>query len=236
MLESIIKYYEPFKDLFDFTIIDDGSQIEPLSRKILPDWIRGIRIEEDHGWGNEVCKNILIRESANEWNALFDLDYIIDLDHEHTFNLLTKTFILHFNNLKHLKVCFQFQKGTRVQYDDWTKEVDEYGNINSYIISRTAFMNTYGYDSAFYWYYGADNTLFQQLDDEIILDNTQVRKIAKQGAPRDLEPGDPSIYIPINSYKQHLHNIGVFNKDTLRWISEEVRQSYGKPLPKTVAI
>lgn len=236
LLQKIIKYYEPYKDFFDFTVIDDGSQDEPITRDALPEWMSGIRVLEDLGWGNEVCKNILIRESKNEWNALMDLDYIIDLEHEPTFKLLTETFPTHLFELKNLKACYQFQYGTRVQYDDWTKEIDKYGDINSYIISRTAFMQTYGYDSAFYWYYGGDNTLFAQLDDEVLLENTRVKKIAEQGAPRKEQPGDQSVFLPLLSYQSKLQEAGLFNIQRVKWKSERIRRQYAKPLPEYVAI
>ena len=236
LLDTIIKYYEPYKEYFKFTIIDDGSQIEPLTRDLLPEWITGYRITEDLGWGNEVCKNILMRETDCEWNALMDLDYVIDLEHEPTFNLLSNTFTNHFDELKHFKVCCQFAIGTRVDYNDWTVAEDTPGNINSFIISRTAFFKTYGYDPSFYWYYGNDVSLFRQLDREVILSNTKVTKLASQASPREEAPGDQSIYIPIKEYQAKLERMGVYNPSTCQWRTEADRLNFSKPLPAVVAI
>lgn len=236
LLDKIIKYYEPYKDFFKFTIIDDGSQIEPLTRDILPEWIDGFRVTEDLGWGNEVCKNILMRETDCEWNALMDLDYVIDLEHEPTFNLLSNTFVRHFDDLKHFKACYQFAIGTRVDYNDWTVTENTPGNINSYIISRTAFLKTVGYDSAFFWYYGNDISLFKQLQREVILFDTKVTKLAEQASPREEAPGDQSIYEPIKEFQRKLARMGIYDLEKHKWRSEADRLNYAQPLPQVVAI
>jgi hypothetical protein len=76
---EVVEHYKPYQKFFNFTVIDDGSQDEPLTPKNLPkDW-KGYRIEQDLGWGNEVCRNILMRNTTHEWNALLDLDIVIDL-------------------------------------------------------------------------------------------------------------------------------------------------------------
>lgn len=237
LLKQVIDYYEPYKDVFDFSIIDDGSQIEPLTKEILPDWIRGYRITEDLGWGNEVCKNILMRETANEWNALMDLDYVIDLEDETTYNLLTKVIPENLDDLKFLKICFQFEHGARVLYDDWTKpDETRSGDINSFIVSRTAFFRTYGYDSAFFWYYGNDVSFFKQLDHEAILGGSRVKKIANQAFPREEKPGDSSVYIPIRQFQLQLAKMGIYDASNFKWRTEKDRLNFAKPYPNVVAL
>ena len=51
LLQKVIEYYEPYADEFDFTVIDDGSQVHPLTRDMLPNHWIGYRIEEDLGLG-----------------------------------------------------------------------------------------------------------------------------------------------------------------------------------------
>jgi len=124
LLDQVVKHYEPFYDdeWFNFTIIDDGSQDHPLTAGSLPDAWRILRIPEDHGWGNEICKNLLIRNSETTWNALIDLDYVIDLKDEGCYKALTTEFKRYYSKLYHAPICFQFEKGRRHAYNDIRKE------------------------------------------------------------------------------------------------------------------
>ncbi len=223
LLKQVIKYYEPVKDKYKFTIIDDGSQREPLTRDMLPDWITGYRVLEDHGWGNEVCKNILMRETDCEWNALMDLDYVIksipDIDR------LYSGFIDY-------KFCFQFEKGRSVDYNDFRTVIDDGRMINSFIVSKSSWHQTYGYDMTFGYLYGYDHTFFEQLDKEIVLPDSIVSKIASQGAPEDWrpKPGDQTAFDDVKKQSALYADTGYYVPGR-GWNNERERLARCIPFP-----
>lgn len=216
LLEEVVKHYENHDaNNFKFSIIDDGSQREPLTRDMLPDNWTIYRVEEDNGWGNEVCRNILMRETDTEWNALMDLDYVI---------VEVPNVEKIYQPFKNQKFCFQFEQGRSVEFNDFRTEVKDGRMINSFIVSKSAWHQTYGYDMAFGYLYGYDHTFFDQLDREIILPDSKVKKIAAQGAPEDwrLAPGDQDAFSEIKKVVEDLVNQGLYVPGR-GWINDDVR-------------
>jgi hypothetical protein len=214
LLEEVVKHYEDYNQ-FKFTIIDDGSKREPISRDMVPSHWTVYRVEEDRGWGNEVCRNILMRETNTEWNALMDLDYVITKcpDVEKIYEAF-----------KEQSFCFQFESGRSVEYNDYRTEVKDGRMINSFIVSRSAWHDTCGYDMSFGYLYGYDHTFFEQLDREIVLPDSAVKKIASQGAPEDwrLAPGDQTAFKDIKDKVSEFVNTG-FYKQGIGWTKESER-------------
>lgn len=186
LLEKVIDHYKPLysNKFFRFTIIDDGSNtFNALTEKNMPEPWNVIRVEQDLGWGNEMSRNILMNHTPVEWNALMDLDYVIDLNNLQS---IIENGIKYYNQLTPAyKFCLQFDKGRRYNYFDPNEMVDDGGWINSFIISKTVWKRTYGYDQAFGYQYGIDYTLFRQLSQELILPDSKLIKLALQGAPDD---------------------------------------------------
>lgn len=227
LLAKVIEHYEPIKDVFAFTVIDDGSSREPLTRDMLPDWIRGLRVTEDHGWGNEVCRNILMRETDHQWNALLDLDYVIE-------DLPSVSLL--YDGFKDFKFCFQFESGRSVDYNDFRTEVDDGRMINSFIVSKNAWHQTYGYDMTFGYLYGYDHTFFEQLDAEVILPGSRLRKIASQGAPEEWRPapGDQTAFDSVKQQSKEYAATGFYKPGT-GWTNESERLARCIPFPEYVA-
>ena len=224
LLEEVVRFYEDAASDLTFTIIDDGSQREPLIRDMIPDSWKAIRVEQDHGWGNEICRNILMRETDTEWNALMDLDYVIDSipDVEKLYN-----------GFKDSKVCFQFERGRSVEYNDFRTEVDDGRMINSFIVSSTAWHQTYGYDMSFGYLYGYDHTFFDQLDREIVLPYSKITKLAAQGAPEDwrLAPGDQTAFDEIKNKVREYAKTGYYIPGK-GWSDEAQRIKRCVPFPE----
>ena len=68
---------DPDGRLWDYTVIDDGSQTIPITEINVPKHWTVLRIEKDHGWNNEGAKNCLMRDTTNNWNFLLDSDWVI---------------------------------------------------------------------------------------------------------------------------------------------------------------
>jgi len=238
LLEKIIKHYEPWKDdnNFKFAIIDDGSQKQPLTRSVVPDWWKVYRVKEDLGWGNEICRNVLMRRTDRTWNALMDLDYVIDLNDKLCYDALTVNFQKYYSQMFRVKVIFQFMYGTRVSYEDYTQttpfDPNRFISINSFIVSKDVFLSTHGYDTSFGYTYGYDFTLFRQIDRESRIPDSKLIKIASQATkPGERPPpGDKSAFKEFNALRKRYIDEGVYNIKS-GWINEEERLKRCTPLP-----
>lgn len=247
LLEKVVNIYEPFRNWFDFTIIDDGSQINPLTRQDLPDYWKILRVEEDLGWGNEVCRNLLMRNTFNTWNILIDLDVILDLEDEMTVKLFkrvknTTHFQDYFNNTRMIPLLFQFPHGARVSYTDYTQELDTTKEenqfaINSFLVSREGWSKTYGYDMAFGHVYGSDCTILPSFRyQEFLMPFGKLKKIAEQASPRDFKPKDPEEYKDFFKRRAELTKSGYFDYKSLIWSNESARLKYCIDYPEVVEI
>lgn len=217
LLSSVVEYYSApswSASGFVFTVIDDGSQKYPITRYMVPqDW-NLLRVEEDHGWGNEMARNIAMRHTAYEWNILIDLDYLIEFSSS-ALSLITATRLYH--DLRGELYCYQFERGTRTEYDDHTKVLDIPGGINSFLISKTAWMQTYGYDEAFGYTYGNDESLFAQLKREVIMYDTALDKIALQATAREFKPQDRAEFAEWEALAEEFEASGHYNRKYRQW-------------------
>ena len=244
LLQEVIEFYEPYKDSFNFSIIDDGSQEHPLTKQMLPDYWAGYRIEEDLGWGNEVARNILMRHTPNVWNALLDLDIVIDLTDPRSLQFFAAPdthipeFVEYFNNLRDAKLTYQFPVGGRTDYHDYTKEITgNAGNfaINSFIVSHHSWNKSYGYDMAFAYTYGMDCTISGNMT-EVGMPYGRLKKLCNQAVP------DPDRILNKEVYNEFFARAKActleynYNPFTFLWPNEEVRLKNVIEYPKVVAL
>lgn len=245
LLQQVIDHYEPYKAYFTFAVIDDGSQEHPLTKDMLPSYWKGYRITEDLGWGNEVARNILMRKTDSIWNALLDLDIVLDLSDPASLQFLAPTstdtslFVKYYDRLRLAKLIFQFPFGGRTAYDDYTKVLtgkDADFAINSFIVSSQAWQKTYGYDMVFAWTYGMDCTLIAQWE-EVGMPNGALKKIATQACPSDWRVKDNSteIYDAFSTIRD-LHTGGGRLSQNFVWRDERERLHNSKSFPEVVDI
>ena len=218
LLKEVAEYYDKIKayEHFKFMVMDDGSQEEPIELDDLPEYWTILRKETDDGWGNEVCRNIMMREVDTDWVALLDLDYIIDLEDPDCFKAMTETLKMH--DLWRCRNIWQAQYGKRTAYNSlegiWAHEkvVQEHDNpkaiieapINSFIVSTYIWRKcTYGYDMAYGYAYGNDATLAWQFDTEPQLEGFKLRKIALQASPNH-SINDEAEYIEFRERHKYL--------------------------------
>tara|TARA_R110000772_G_scaffold107704_1_gene210293 strand:- start:12963 stop:13673 length:711 start_codon:yes stop_codon:yes gene_type:complete len=222
LFKDLVAYYEPYKNQFEFNIIDDGSQKEPLSRDIVPSWWNLYRIEEDYGWGNEICKNILIKRSRSPWCIVLDLDYVIDLRTVFSRKFYEEDFKAYYGDTINMKIAFQFR-------DVESEFADHFRRINCYIVSHSSFNQTYGYDMAYGWTCGYDRTFFEQLDVEITAPARLIH-IREKASPTATQ--DFSLYKAlVIKYARE----GLITKDR-KWKSEIDRLNRCVELPEIITL
>lgn len=142
--QRIIDWYnkiDPGGELYDYSIIDDGSQDKPITDMDIPTWWTVWRIDKDHGWNNEGARNCLIKESRNEWNLMMDSDWVISARCLQSIS----------NNIVFLDSEFMYFPG------NFGPKVGR----NSYLVTRTEYLKRGGYDQAFIGYHGNDYSLLR---------------------------------------------------------------------------
>tara|TARA_R110002126_G_scaffold147165_5_gene293228 strand:- start:2459 stop:3283 length:825 start_codon:yes stop_codon:yes gene_type:complete len=139
IMERIFDWYtkiDPDGRLYDYTVIDDGSQEIPLTECNIPDWWTVLRIDKDLGWNNEGARNCLMRDTSNCWNLLMDSDWLIT---KRCANRITTELIW----LDREFVYFPGNYGPKV-------------GRNSFLVSKEEFWARGGYDQSFIGYHGVD--------------------------------------------------------------------------------
>ena len=234
---EVVEHYKPYEKHFNFTVIDDGSQKEPLTSENLPENWKGYRVEEDFGWGNEVCRNILMKKTGFRWNALMDMDLVIDFDDEKCRDMLIGgDFLKYYDPMYKIPMTFQFFRGGRTKYDSLEEDPSiKHQCLNSFIISSNAFNQTYGYDMTLAWVYGSDFTLPLQMVEEGMAVDTRLKKIAVQASPGSerYAPKDSAAYTELYAIINERYKKGLVDKDGI-WIDPQQYLKNCKDYPKVV--
>ena len=238
---EVVEHYKPYEKYFQFTVIDDGSQDEPLTSENLPENWKGYRVEQDLGWGNEVCRNILMRKTNHRWNALMDMDLVIDLDDHRCRDALVwgaypPNFVKYYGPQFFLPVSYQFYHGGRTKYDSLEEDPSiSQQCLNSFIISGEAFFKTYGYDMTMAYLYGSDYTLPLQLAGECLAVDTKLKKIAVQASPGSerFAPKDSDAYKELLAKTKYFQDKGWVNPVGI-WINKKQYLKNCKDFPKVV--
>lgn len=143
LMLRIVNWYDkidPDGVHFDYSIMDDGSQVIPITDFLdkIPDHWDVYRIEKDHGWNNEGARNMLMQATTNTWNLMLDSDWVVTR-----------------RNLVRIKEAVN---------SDWLRKdicymPGSYGwktLRNSYLVTWNEFWNRGGYDQSFVGYQGND--------------------------------------------------------------------------------
>lgn len=139
IMERIFNWYlkiDPDGHVFDYTVIDDGSQKIPITDCDVPDHWTVLRIDEDLGWNNEGARNCLMRDTSNMWNLMMDSDWVIT---KRCIDRIQRQLIW----LDREFVFFPGNFGPKV-------------GRNSYLASKDEFWKRGGYDQTCIGYHGVD--------------------------------------------------------------------------------
>ena len=234
---EVVEHYKPYEKYFNFTVIDDGSQDEPLTSENLPENWKGYRVEQDLGWGNEVCRNILMRKTNFMWNALLDMDIVIDFNDDKCKKMLIDgDFLKFYGPMFNIPLTFQFFRGARTFYENLKEDPSrKHQCLNSFIISKEAFNKTYGYDMTLAWIYGSDYTLPLQMAGECLAVDTRLKKIAVQASPGSerFAPKDSAAYDELFKIV-HRNRVKGFVDANGIWINKEEYIKNCKDYPEVV--
>ena len=150
-LIAFVDHHLDFVD--ELIIVDDGSP-NPASEVIKQHpKIKLYRVTKDYGFNSHGCRNLIMKESANEWVVLLDLDRKF-LDPTEAFDVIKN------KKLKN-SVMYKF-----VAYNKWTKDAlsSIHISVNDFLIHREHFFSAGGYDEELIGVRNGDRQYFVQLE------------------------------------------------------------------------
>jgi glycosyltransferase involved in cell wall biosynthesis len=73
--ELLIDFIDYHKQYFDeIIVVDDGSDLPAEDYIKDRDKIKLYRVPLDYGFNSHGCRNLIMKETSNDWNVLFDVD------------------------------------------------------------------------------------------------------------------------------------------------------------------
>ena len=147
LLKNFVKRNLPFVD--ELIVVDDGSKY-PITDFLQPEGkIRLFRVKKDYGFNSHGCRNLIMKQSTNDWVVL------IDIDREFTEPAIAYTFIRSapLNN----KTLYKFTAFTS------SSGVDAHRSVNDFLIHRDYFFSAGGYDEEIIGIRTGDRQYFEQL-------------------------------------------------------------------------
>lgn len=148
LLKGFVDNNLPYVD--ELIIVDDGSPIYPITDFLQPsDKIRIFRVTKDYGFNSHGCRNLIMKQSTNDWVILIDIDRRF-IDPAVAYNII-KTSILKENTLYRF-TAFANPSG-----------VDAHQSVNDYLVNKNHFFKAGGYDEEIIGVRTGDRIFFEQL-------------------------------------------------------------------------
>jgi len=135
----------PYVD--EMIIVDDGSTL-PITDYLSPNKkLRLFRVLKDYGFNSHGCRNLIMKQSTNDWVILMDIDReFIFLDDAYA-------------TLYHTKL----RKDIRYRFMAHGSMKETHGSVNDYLIHKEHFFKAGGYDEEIIGQRWGDREFFKQL-------------------------------------------------------------------------
>lgn len=132
----------------ELIIVDDGSPV-PASNYIKPSVkLKLYRVTQDYGFNSHGCRNLIMKESSNDWVTMIDIDRQFE-DPEFAFSLFK-------NKRLQNNVLYRFEA-----YINSYSTIHR--SVNDFLINRNHFFSAGGYDEELIGCRDGDRQYFQQL-------------------------------------------------------------------------
>ena len=122
-LKRFVKRNLPYVD--ELIIVDDGSRL-PITDYLSPgNKIRIFKVLKDYGFNSHGCRNLIMKQTINDWVVLIDIDREF-LEPEFVFNRL---------NTRPLNEC------TLYRFVAHSSLKESHKSVNDYLINRNHFFS-----------------------------------------------------------------------------------------------
>lgn len=137
----------------ELIVVDDGSQIYPAIDHITPiPKLKLYRVKKDYGFNSHGCRNLIMKESENDWVILMDVD---------------RRFTNTKQSIESIK-SRKLKENTLYRFIAMTLEKDNtpknlHFSVNDYLINKNHFFKAGGYDEEIVGFRTGDRQYFKQL-------------------------------------------------------------------------
>lgn len=146
--EYLVKFIDrnlPYVD--EMIIVDDGSSL-PITDYIKPSAkLRLYRIKKDYGFNSHGCRNLIMKQSTNDFVILMDIDREF-IFVEDAYRIIRST---------------RLKDNVRYRFMAHSSFEETHGSVNDYLIHRKHFFSAGGYDEELIGERWGDREYFQQL-------------------------------------------------------------------------
>jgi predicted glycosyltransferase involved in capsule biosynthesis len=144
-LEKFIKRNLDYVD--ELIIVDDGSKLHIRDYVKPTNKIRLFRIKDDLGFNSHGCRNLIMKQSSNDFVILLDID---------------REFIFVKDAYKAIREA-KLKDNVRYRFMAHSSMNETHGSVNDYLIHRKHFFSAGGYDEELIGERWGDREYFKQL-------------------------------------------------------------------------
>ena len=131
----------------EMIIVDDGSSDQAITHMPYHEKIKLYRIKKDYGFNSHGCRNLIMKETSNQYTILMDIDRIF-LYPEIAYDILK-------NKKLNTNTLYRF-----VAHANMT---EAHQSVNDFLISKEHFFSAGGYDEEIIGERWGDREYFKQL-------------------------------------------------------------------------
>jgi glycosyltransferase involved in cell wall biosynthesis len=147
LLSKFVKTNIDFVD--ELIVVDDGSPQPIQNVPTTSNKLKLYRVKKDIGFNSHGCRNLIMKESSNDWVVMIDIDRCFQ-EPEYAFSAIKNKKLI-------IKVRYLFMVHTPV----WGENM--HSSVNDYLIHRSHFFDAGGYDEEIVGQRWGDREFFKQL-------------------------------------------------------------------------
>lgn len=175
-LQRFIKIHQDHVD--ELIVVDDGSQKFPAIDYMqdAKENVRLYRVKKDYGFNSHGCRNLIVRESKNDWIVLSDVDREFYNDGKDILKIYDYADQLE-ENVMYKFVTHIFRYGNR-----------KHQSVNDFMIHRNTYLKAGGYDEEIIGIREGDRDFFYQLYHFCYQRTLQIPMLYTRGPTAQLDP------------------------------------------------